>query len=197
MSQTVRINDRITWVVAASGQPQTATSKDTLFALADANIWRRPELVTLDEKKWWSEPLTDTTIIPAEARKRIDSILKTIPIKNLYVWHEIEVEPKTKPLPWVIPPEPKKEPIPWVLPEPAPEPEKPYVPWTAPDPNINWPEVGRTTWEVTKQVLKVVGYVLLGAVFILAILGGGCGKDPMVVVETEDGECYAVYRYYS
>jgi hypothetical protein len=194
MPNIVRINDRVTWVVADPGQPQTATSKDTLFALADANIWRRPELVTLDEKKWWSEPLTDTTIIPKSARKRVDQILKSMPVKNLYVWHEIEVEPKTKPLPWVLPPEPKREPIPWVLPEPAP---KPYVPWTMPDPNIDWPEVGRTTWAVTKEVLKVVGYVLLGVVFVLAILGGGCLKDPMVVVETVEGECYSVYRDFS
>lgn len=179
-TQTVRIGKDIVWTVT-----QTCTL-DAIRELAEKDHWVEPEVIRkggmidspLVTEKWRYEPLIDDSTLPSGARKRIEMIKSTNPV-GFIIGHEIETEtpvkPKIKPLPWIV----------------APEPEKPArQPYISPQREIDW---GR----VAIKSLKVLGMVLLGVLYALAIAASIFAQvDPVVIVVTEAGEWVVIYRYY-
>lgn len=177
------------------------SAREALMNLANRNGWHEPQPVSLEDPQWWYEPLVDFSVLPKSGRKRLEKVLKAIPVQAVMLGHEVQPQTPVKPI-WIVRPEKPEvvpvKPKPWIV---VPDPENPgFVPWTAPTPDINWKEVGRVSWAVTKVVAKVVGIALLATLFVVAALGGAAGemclKDPQVVVLVE-GEWYEIYSYYA
>ena len=182
--RTSNLNKGLTFVVAPS-------AKETIFELAKKHHWAEPILLReggmietpLVEEKWRYEPLINYFTLPRAARKRIELILKSVPIEGIILAHEIEVapvKPKVKPLPWVVAPEP----APWRFPQPQTNPLK----------EVDWKAVGKVAWDVT----KIISLAALGVLAVLGILFGafaGCMTDPAVIVVVE-GVWLEIYRYY-
>lgn len=186
-NETIQISEKLSFVVAPE-----VSQVEVIMTMADKYHWVTPQIIRdggmietpVTNGKWRFEPLIDHSIIPLSARKRIDLILKSIPVQGFIIGHEIEIEtqPKIKPLPWVVAPEPEVRP--WL---PAPR---------NPEWEIDWAKVGHIAWSVT----KVIGAVLLGALAILAMCLGAvvsCGTDPVIICVTEAGQWVEIYRYYS
>jgi hypothetical protein len=191
-------------------------AKAVIFSLAEKQHWSDPQVLKaagmidrpVIEGKWRYEPLVNYSTLPSGARKRIEQILKSTPVQGFIIGHEIEVEPerpKVEPLPWVVAPEPgglreveaepypKVKPLPWVV---APDPE----PFRFPQPRqpqrkIDWEEVGRVAWDVT----KFLGLVALGTLALLGLVASlftSCMTDPAIIVVTPEGEWIEIYHYY-
>jgi len=182
--RTSNLNKGLIFVIAPS-------PKETIFELARKHHWAEPILLRasgmietpLVEEKWRYEPLTDYSTLSRAARKRIELILKAVPVDGIILAHEIEVEPvkpKVKPLPWTVAPKP----VPWRFPAPQTNPLK----------EVDWEAVGKVAWEVTK-IFGVVALAILAAIAMFAGAFAGCMTDPAIIVVAE-GEWIEIYRYY-
>lgn len=191
MDTKIAVTKYLTFVVTPPGS-------DVIMALAKKHHWVPPQVIKhggmidgpVFEGNWKFEPLINYSTVSSVARKRIDVILKSVPVAGVIVGHEIEVEtrPKVKPLPWIVAPE--QEPFRFPQPSPLRNPQR-DMDW-----EIDWKAIG----DVSLAVLKVVGVIALGALVVLgALVGGfaGCMTDPNVVIVTQEGEWIEIYRDYS
>jgi|GEM_PF-6397127 len=218
MRKPIVSNKELSFVVAPE-----VSQLDVIRKLADKHHWVPPQVIReggmieapVIEGLWRYEPLIDKSIIPSSARKRVELILKSIPVQGFIIGHEIEIEtkPKVKPLPWIVAPEPETKPevkpLPWIVaPEPKTSPKVKPLPWRLPKPKkpdweIDWEKVEDITWkagDITWKVAKVLGIALAGtALILLACMGAavGCATDPTVIVVTEDGLWVEIYCFYS
>jgi hypothetical protein len=203
-TDVIRIRDFEVYVA------QEVTQRQIMDDLAKKNHWAPLETFRIDEmitgkiveKDWWFEPISDYSNLPPQAQARINLILKSIEPEGIILAHEIVVEPKVEPLPWVLPQE-KPKPLPWVLPPEKPQPQRSYPlrpqpePWKSPEIDIDWEKVKKTAGQTAKVAGVVIGVAGLAMVATLGILGSVlCGIDPLVLIVTKDTKEWTIcYRY--
>jgi hypothetical protein len=214
-TQTYQITEEMTWVVRRPQKTANHRSRksqlQTIREIARKVHSDVPQVIKkagmidtpIIEGSWRFEPLTDFSSIPPDARKRLELILNSISPQGVIIGHEIdpkvETKPQIKPLPWVVTPEvepkPQIKPLPWVV-TPEIEPFKFPQPTNNPLKEIDWREVGRIAWDVT----KIVGGIALVVLSVLGIVVGafaGCVTDPMLIICTQEDEWVEIYRFYS
>lgn len=125
---------------------------------------------------WWYLP-EDNPIIDENALQRVELVQSITPIRGYVIAHEAPS--------MLCPP---KE---WETPKP--QETKPLKTVWKPETGVDWPVV----WEVTKTILKVVGAVTLGVLYVLAMaLSALAQVDPKLIVVLEDGTWMEVMTWY-
>jgi hypothetical protein len=201
---TIRIRDLEFVVAQEVSQRQIMDELASKYHWAPLETFRTGEMITgkIVEKDWWFEPISDYCTLPTQAQARINLILKSIKPEGIILAHEIVVEPKVDPQPWVLPPE-KPKPLPWVLPPEKPQPQRSYPlrpqpePWKAPEIDIDWERVKETAGQTAKVAGVVLGVAGLAMVATLGIMATAlCGIDPLVLIVTKGTkEWTIIYRY--